>query len=86
MLADYPVTEHQYPLTHMLKLGNVLFNAIDHDRSRHAIKILLIAFPVRMGVIPVETGRLIQWNIHDVMQRLPGNRHHGDHIILRRIR
>src|SRR5271167_2393651 len=41
---------------------------------------------VRMSVVPKETGGMIAWNLHRVMQDLAGHGHHSEHVILRGVR
>lgn len=67
-LVKYMVAKHEDPLPHMLELGDVSLDTFNYDRPRHAIKILLVAFAMRVWVIPIEARRSIRRDVDNVLQ------------------
>src|SRR5260370_32404415 len=45
-----------------------------------------MTLPMRMGVVPEQSRRMIAWNLNRVVQNLAGFSQHGENIILRGIR
>ena len=78
-------TGDQNPLAHALDGRCVALDAFDDQRARHAIEHLLMTLAVRVRVIPEQAGEMIGRDRQRVVERLPGHRHHVEHVVLRTV-
>ncbi len=62
------IPQHQHALRETSDTAVQLFDAFDDERSGSAAQHLALAVSVRVGMIPVESGRLVDGNFHAIFE------------------
>jgi len=67
------------------QLREVRFNFFNYDCAGHAVESLAMTLSVRVRMVPIQSWRVVLWNLNGIAQGFPGHSHHVQDVILRGI-
>src|SRR5215469_3700052 len=78
--------DNQYLFAKIANFRDIAFHTPDYDCAGHAIAHLTVAFAMRMSVVPIQSRRMVLRDGNGVVERLPRHGHHGENVVLWRVR